>query len=121
MGSPIILLIVEDDLLVRMNIVEALEGDDFFIHHAASYQQALEASSRAGMVDCLLTDVDLGEGLDGLSLAAELRRSRPDLHVIVVSGQRRTMPTNLPGARFFMKPYSASVMAATVREMVLAS
>jgi DNA-binding NtrC family response regulator len=118
MAGPIVVLVVEDDPLVRMNIVDALTQDGFTIYDAPNSSEALAAVSASVSVDCLLTDVDLGQGMNGLGLATQMRAAAPDLQVIVVSGQRHQMPAELPDARFFIKPYSTSKIAEAEREMV---
>lgn len=119
MTAPIVVLVVEDDIMTRMNIVEALQDDGFKIHHAPTSEQALEALGRHTGVDCMLTDVDLGDGMDGLRLASEVHHRYPTVEIVVVSGQSRSMPSDVPCARFFIKPYDPGTIAKTVRDMVL--
>lgn len=119
MTAPIVVLVVEDDIMTRMNIVEALQDDGFKIHHAPTSEEALKALDQHMGVDCLLTDVDLGGGMDGLGLASEVHHRYPTVEIVVVSGQSRSMPSDVPGARFFIKPYDPGTIAKSVRGMVL--
>ena len=118
MAGPIVVLVVEDDAFTRMSIVDALQHDGFTVHEARNSEHALAALEQDIGADCLLTDVDLGSGIDGLSLASKVHDSFPDMEIVIVSGTRRTVPADVPDARFFIKPYDAGAIAATVRELV---
>ncbi|WP_127753266.1 response regulator [Devosia sp. 1566] len=106
--------------ITRMNIVDALQDDGFKIHEVPNAEEALKALDVQLGVDCLLTDVDLGAGLNGLRLASEVRTRYPSVEIVVVSGQLRSMPPGVPDGRFFIKPYDPAAIAKTLREMVLA-
>ena len=119
MTGPIVVLVVEDDAITRMNIVDSLHDDGFKIYEAPTSEEALEALDAELGVDCLLTDVDLGAGLNGLHLASLVHQKFPLVEIVVVSGQLRVMPADVPDARFFIKPYDPATIAAAVRAMVL--
>lgn len=120
MNGPIVVLVVEDDAITRMNIVDALQDDGFKIHEAPNAEEALTALDLQLGVDCLLTDVDLGAGWNGLRLASEVRTRYPSVEIVVVSGQLRSMPAGVADARFFIKPYDPAAIAKTLRQLVLA-
>ncbi|UXN68008.1 response regulator (plasmid) [Devosia neptuniae] len=119
MTGPIVVLVVEDDAITRINIVDALHDEGFKVHEAPTSEEALQTLDAELGVDCLLTDVDLGAGLDGLRLASQARGNFPLVEIVVVSGQLRQMPTDVPDARFFIKPYDPATIADAVRAMVL--
>jgi DNA-binding NtrC family response regulator len=119
MTDPIAVLVVEDDALIRGNIVDVLEEDGFTVHECDSSAEALAAMESNIGADCLVTDVDLGKGIDGLDLASIVHDHWPDVGIIVVSGKPRTMPVDVPDARFFIKPYDPEKIADMIRELVL--
>lgn len=118
--TDITVLVVEDDALIRINIMDALEDRAFQVHEAESAALALEILSGNTCIQCLVTDVDLGIGMDGLRLASSVHDRWPDIGIIVVSGKNRVMPPDVPHAKFFIKPYSPEKIADAIRELVTA-
>ena len=79
-------LVVEDDVLVRMSTIEMLEDlDAEVVAEAASAEEALRLLDRLGDVDVLLTDLRL-PGSDGVALAADALHLRPALYVVLATG-----------------------------------
>ncbi len=103
-GAPPMVLVVEDEALLRMVISEALRDAGVKVIEAANADEALAVLAAGVVVDVVLTDVRMPGALDGIALAQLLRRERPDIHVVVTSGDldpdlARQMPT------FIAKPY----------------
>lgn len=119
--TDITVLVVEDDVIIRTNIVDALEDDAFEVHEAENAAFALETLYGKFSIQCLLTDVDLGNGMDGLCLASSVHDKWPDIGIIVVSGKSRVMPPDIPDAKFFIKPYDPQKIADMIRELVSAA
>jgi len=79
-------LVVEDDVLVRMSTIEMLEDlEADVVAEASSAEEALRLLDELGVVDVLLTDLRL-PGNDGMALAADARRRRPSLSVVLATG-----------------------------------
>ena len=97
--------------------VRLLEMNGHEVKAAESAEQALEIwKQQGGVFDFLLSDVSLGEGLDGRALATLLKRERPSLIVVLMSG----LPTNpieneLDGFRFLQKPFRFDELNAALR------
>lgn len=117
MARRISVLVVEDDGLIRDNIVTVLEDDGFSVQDFDESAKALAALNTGVHVDCMITDVDLGKGIDGLDLASAVHQMWPAIGIIVVSGKPRTMPIDVPDAKFFIKPYDPERIASMVREL----
>jgi PAS domain S-box-containing protein len=82
-----IILLAEDDPLVRSMADRVLRKAGYRVAQAQNGQQALELwASHRGKIDLLLTDMIMPEGLTGLDLAQRLRRQKPALKVIIMSG-----------------------------------
>ncbi|MBN8994686.1 MAG: PAS domain-containing protein [Rhizobiales bacterium] len=118
-GSATILL-VEDEEAVRAFAARALLSRGYKVHEASSGVEALEVMQEAGgKVDLVVSDVVMPE-LDGPSLLRELRKTRPELKIIFVSGYAEdAFKKNLPEGEkfnFLPKPFSLKQLAVAVKE-----
>jgi CheY-like chemotaxis protein len=102
----IVVLVVEDETLVRISIVAHLEEVGFAVYEAANAEQALALLSRHEGIEALFTDVDMPGGMDGLGLAAAVRDRWPPIGVVVTSGHGEARKEQMPhGSVFVAKPY----------------
>jgi CheY-like chemotaxis protein len=85
-------LVVEDDEAFRAMMAEALRLMGLRVTAVAGAEAALAALEGAAPLDLLITDIRLGEGIDGHRLAALARARRPALPVLYVSGQSESDP-----------------------------
>lgn len=110
-------LLVEDDVLVRLLAVEALIDGGFDVAEAADGPEALRLLDGSEF-DLLITDVGL-PGMSGAELAVQVRRERPALKVLFTTGYgiEDGVPADLPTLR---KPYAADALASTVRSLLAA-
>jgi two-component system cell cycle sensor histidine kinase/response regulator CckA len=120
-GSATVLL-VEDEDAVRMGGVRALESRGYTVHEASSGVEALEIYNELeGKIDIVVSDVVMPE-MDGPTLLGELRKLRPDIKFVFVSGYAEdAFAKNLPAdARFgfLPKPFSLKQLATVVKEML---
>ena len=101
-------LLVEDEFLVSDMMAEILGLHGFEVHTAANADEALEHLTGGEPCDILLTDLNLGPGIDGVTLAKMVRDMRPDLSVVYVSGSFNRLDEfqAVPGAKFVPKPYN---------------
>jgi two-component system cell cycle sensor histidine kinase/response regulator CckA len=120
-GSATVLL-VEDEDAVRMGGMRALTSRGYTVHEASSGVEALEVyHSLAGQVDIVVSDVVMPE-MDGPTLLGELRKIRPDIKFIFVSGYAEdAFAKNLPADAkfgFLPKPFSLKQLATVVKEVL---
>ena len=117
--APQLLLLVEDDPLVRMTLVEGLVESGFDVVEAEDAETALGLLARRPEIAVLLTDINL-PGADGFALARAARVLRPDLPVVYASGRfRHAEPgRGLPDAPFLAKPFSVACAAATLAGVI---
>jgi DNA-binding response OmpR family regulator len=84
-------LLVDDETLLRETLAEDLADAGLDVAEAPDAEAALDAASAAGQADgpprVVVTDVNLGRGMDGLALAAEVRRRWPEVGVVVMTGK----------------------------------
>ncbi|MBU0582579.1 MAG: response regulator [Alphaproteobacteria bacterium] len=120
-GSATVLL-VEDEDAVRMGGVRALTSRGYTVHEASSGVEALEVYHELeGKVDIVVSDVVMPE-MDGPTLLGELRKLRPDIKFVFVSGYAEdAFAKNLPADAkfgFLPKPFSLKQLATVVKEML---
>lgn len=114
------LLVVEDETALRMVIVRALEHHGYRVLQAADGSEALRLwESQLPIVDLLLTDVVMPEGIDGLDLTSRLRKVRPNLPVILMTGYSAELLKRgnevPPGVRFLQKPCGPQELLKAIR------
>jgi two-component system, response regulator PdtaR len=115
-----VLLVVEDDFLVRLTLVDALSDDGFDVLEAADAQAALNHICERTDIAAMMTDIDLPGGADGFALARAVRVIRPDLPVLYASGRFSSAEPGrgVDGARFLAKPFSPSLAATVLRDLM---
>ena len=118
-GRGLRVLLVEDEFLICMMMADALVQHGFEVRAAANAREALAHLTRGAPCDVLLTDLNLGPGLDGSGLAKRARELRPDLPVVYVSGSVRRIEelSPVPGATFIPKPYIPEKVCEVLGEL----
>ncbi len=112
------ILVVEDEVLIRLDVADFLRDNGFQVVEAANVAEALAVLSSAMRIALVFTDVQMPGSMDGLDLARWIRANRPDVPVIVTSGQLRTedlrddLADLVPVER---KPYSEAALLARIR------
>ena len=116
-----VILIVEDDFLIRLIISDELTAQGFQVIQAATADEALRVLQAGVMIDLILTDVRMPGTLDGLELARRVRVNWPRVKVIVVSGDLPSMPSDGSADLFFAKPYNAAYVCDAVKQLLAIS
>jgi len=102
-----VILLVEDEPLVRLVAADLLADSHFQVIEAASAEEALTVLRAGVAVDVLVSDVEMPPGIDGFDLAWEVHRRWPTIAILIASGRKWPAEGNLPpGAGFLAKPYS---------------
>ncbi|HLG85033.1 MAG TPA: response regulator [Bradyrhizobium sp.] len=100
-------LLVEDEPLILMDIELQLQGAGHDVVSVYNADRAIEVLA-AQRIDVILTDIDMPGSMDGLVLAAAVRKRWPPVRIVVMSGKKRPMRDELPQrARFIEKPVHA--------------
>jgi CheY-like chemotaxis protein len=114
-----IVLVVEDNSLVRVVIANLLEGAGFAVIQAADGAAALLVLASGADFHVLFTDVQMPGPVDGVSVAIQVREQRPGMPILVTSGHG--IPELLPeGGRFVSKPYDNRKVVTLLSELVAA-
>ncbi len=116
---PANVLIVEDELVLRMRAVDIVEDAGFVPIEAISADQALMILESRSDISLLLTDIQMPGTMDGLMLARAVHDRWPSIKIILVSGQVKPTDADKPvDSRFFSKPLSDQQMIAELQAMV---
>ena len=115
-------LLVEDEPLVRAALAEDLAAAGLAVAAAPDAEAALRLAGAADAPppDVLVTDVDLGPGMDGLALAAEARRRWRTVGVVVMSGNPENLRGRTLGPReqCLRKPFGPPRLVAAVHALL---
>jgi DNA-binding NtrC family response regulator len=114
-----VILIVEDEAIIRMSSVATLEDAGFGIVEAGSAAEALHLLLKHEEISILMTDVRLAGELDGLELVSTVRRLHPAIRSLVVSGNSSKREARDAGALGFLaKPFMAHSLVLAVQDLI---
>ncbi len=121
--NHIVVIVIEDELLIRMAIVEALLEDGFEVLEATHAREAITMlEANAAQVHALFTDVNMPGDLDGMGLTRHAHIHWPWLSLLVTSGRSYPTAGALPeGTKFISKPYQPTNVILNIREMCTAA
>jgi two-component system, response regulator PdtaR len=109
-----VVLVVEDETLIRELVAEELELAGYTIVIADDADQAIAILEARQDIQLVFTDINMPGSMDGLKLAAAVRDRWPPVHIIITSGKVR--PLEIPAnAVFIPKPYVGEHVVAAVR------
>jgi two-component sensor histidine kinase/ActR/RegA family two-component response regulator len=112
-------LVVEDEMVLRMRAVDIVEDAGFRPIEAANAEQAIAILESRSDISLLLTDIQMPGTMDGLKLAHAVYDRWPAIKIILVSGQLKPAESDKPiDSRFFGKPLEIKEMIAELQKMV---
>ena len=115
-----VVLIVEDDVLIRLNAAQIIEEAEFEAIEAANADEAIEILETRSDITVLFTDIQMPGSMDGLKLAAAVKGRWPPIKIVATSGRVNVRASELPqGGRFLAKPYNTNELTATLRELTI--
>jgi two-component system, response regulator PdtaR len=118
-GKPPVVLVVEDEPLLRMLAVEVVEEAGFIAIEARDADEAVVLLESRSDITLLFTDINMPGSMDGLKLAHAARNRWPPIKILVVSGKQRLQSSDLPSNSCFVeKPYQASALVEELRSLV---
>lgn len=101
-----LVLVVDDEPLVRMNAVEMIEQAGHQVIEAASADEAIRILESRTNIDIVFSDVSMPGSMDGLRLIQIIRDRWPPIQLILTSGRALPPGAMLPsGSVFLSKPY----------------
>jgi CheY-like chemotaxis protein len=119
-APSVLVLVAEDDTLIRMMAVDALTDAGFAVIEVAHADDALNIlSAQSQKVRALFTDIHMPGTMTGLELAHHVRGNWPWIALLVASGKAQPPSEAMPtGSRFLSKPYQADHVVQHVRELL---
>ena len=118
---PPTILVVEDEILVRMVIAAYLRDCGFDVVEAGNAEEAVRVLEASIRVDIVFSDINMPGSLDGFGLAQWLRRERPGLKIILTSGAAQAVKdasdlcAHVP---ILAKPYDYAEVARQLRALL---
>jgi CheY-like chemotaxis protein len=120
-GTRPVILVVEDELLLRMDAADMVVAAGFTVIEAANADEAIEILETRSDITVVFTDIQMPGTMDGLRLARAVRGRWPPIKIVATSGHLTVTETDLPeGGRFLPKPYSALDVTSVLREVIAA-
>ncbi len=112
------ILLVEDEVLIRMAMADALRAEGFIVVEAAHADEALSILTASVPIDLVMTDVRMPGSIDGLGLAIKLRESRPELKIVIISGEWSSARARETADLFFSKPCNMTNVIQEVAKLL---
>ena len=114
-----VVLVVEDEFLLRIHAIEMIEDAGFEALQAADADEAIQILENRSDICIVFTDIQMPGSMDGLKLAHAVRGRWPPIKIVTTSGRINVRIDDLPsGGRFLPKPYRPEEVAGTLRELV---
>ena len=115
-----VILIVEDELLVGEYLNTVLTDFGYEVIAAADADEAIAVLETRDDIRIMITDVNMPGSMDGLRLAAAVRKRWPPIKIIVSTGKDRPADHQMPEhSQFLAKPYSPAAVLSAVRYSVM--
>lgn len=113
-----VILIVEDELLLRMDSAEIIEYAGFEVIQAGNADEAIAILTARSDIRVVFTDIQMPGSMDGLKLARFIRNRWPPIKIVATSGLVRVEDVDLPaGSRFLQKPYRGAEIVVALQEL----
>ena len=113
---PAVVLVVEDEMLLRMRAVDMVEDAGYTSVEAVDADQAIAILESRSDIALLFTDIQMPGQMDGLGLAHAVHERWPPIKIILVSGQLKLTESDIPAdSQFLGKPLAAAAIIAECR------
>jgi len=116
---PHVVLVVEDEMMLRMRVVDMVEDAGYVPVEAVDADEAMAILLSRSDIALVLTDVQMPGSMNGLELAHVVHERWPPIRIILASGQLKLSVSDIPqDSRFFGKPLQSDEIIAEMREML---
>ena len=116
---PFIVLVVEDEMMLRMKVVDMVEDAGYIPVEAVDADEAMAILQSRNDIALMLTDVQMPGSMNGLELAHAVHERWPPIKIILASGQLKLSASEIPlDSRFFGKPLQSAEIIAEMQEML---
>lgn len=121
MTSDPIILVVEDEALIRLSTADTLRDQGWDVRESANAAEALQVLEQCDAVALIFTDIDMPGAMNGLALARAVSERWPPVIIVITSGMNQPADDELPaGATFIPKPYVPEQLAQDFRARLIA-
>ena len=117
------LLVVEDETLIRMNVLEVLVAGGFSVDEATDGSTALTDIGGRDVLHGLITDIQLGSGANGWQVARHAREKFPNIAVVYMSGDSAEAwsAEGVPNSIMLQKPFADAQLLSAVTTLLAAA
>ncbi len=116
-GSKV--LVVDDEVFVRMLVADVLDEAGFEVIEAPDAQAALDQLEQVEDIRVLFTDINMPPGMNGLDLAREVHQRWPQVGLVVASGYERPSREQIADHGIFVpKPFRPEDIIKAVQVVV---
>ena len=106
-GVKRVVLVVEDEALLRLDAVQLVEDCGLSAEAVSSADEALALLERRNDIGIVFTDVQMPGSMNGVKLAEVISKRWPAIHIIVASGNLAAYESQLPpSVARYEKPYN---------------
>lgn len=117
-----VVLVVEDDTLLRMHAAEMIGEDGFEVLEASNADEAIKLLETRLDIAIVFTDIDMPGSMNGLKLAHAVANRWPPIRIVATSGHFQMRDGDLPeGGLFIAKPYLSQQILSTLRSLARAA
>ena len=114
-----VILVAEDEVLVRLAVSEHLRACGFTVIEAASAEEARAVLLSGIEIDLVFSDIQMPGAMDGVALAQWLAVNHPDIPVVLTSGAAGSLSHARPACaqvkEFLVKPYDPDMLITRIR------
>ena len=114
--EPHTVLIVEDEVLIRLSAADELRVRGFGVLEASNADEAIAVLQSGVPIDLVFTDVRMPGSMDGVALARFIDGTRPELKLIITSGALHSAPE--PDDAFIRKPYDLDMVVTRINDLL---
>jgi CheY-like chemotaxis protein len=113
-----VILVVEDEPLVRLFLTDFLDEAGFKVFEAVSADEAMTILQARPDIQVIISDIEMPGSMSGLELARAVHARWPGIGIVVTSGRERPGPDDLSEkVAFLAKPYLPDTVIALIRQM----
>lgn len=111
-------LVVEDEVLVRMPIAEYLRDCGYNVLEAGDAGEAIHLVDAEEPVDVVFSDVRMPGAMNGFDLARWIRTHHPEVQVLLTSGYSAARDADDTQVKLIEKPYSQAQVLKRIRALM---
>jgi CheY-like chemotaxis protein len=113
------ILLVEDEVLVRMALADQLRSAGYVVLEASNADEALDLlHSKGHAVHLLISDIRMPGTMDGVELARAIRAQHPEIKIVLASGESFSASHWGDTDGFFPKPYNARRLVEHIKMLL---